>query len=38
MALHKMLTVNTGVAVYFCDPHSRWQRSSNENTNGMVRL
>jgi transposase, IS30 family len=37
MALHKKLTVNTGVAVYFCDPHSPWQRGSNENTNGLVR-
>lgn len=37
MALHKQLTVNTGVAVYFCDPQSPWQRGSNENTNGLVR-
>lgn len=37
MALHKRLTENTGVAVYFCDPHSPWQRGSNENTNGLVR-
>ncbi len=37
MALHKQLTANTGVAVYFCDPHSPWQRGSNENMNGLVR-
>lgn len=37
MALHKKLTENTGVAVYFCDPHSPWQRGSNENINGLVR-
>lgn len=37
MARHKELTANTGVAVYFCDPHSPWQRGSNENINGLVR-
>lgn len=37
MALHKKLTEKTGVAVYFCDPHSPWQRGSNENINDLVR-
>ena len=35
--MHKKLSEQTGLAVYFCDPHSPWQRGSNENTNGLVR-
>ena len=37
MAAHKDFSVATDVKVYFCDPHSPWQRGSNENTNGLLR-
>ncbi|HZN88892.1 MAG TPA: IS30 family transposase [Thermoleophilaceae bacterium] len=37
MAGHREFSVKSGLPVYFCDPHSPWQRGSNENTNGLLR-
>ena len=37
MSEHARLRIETGVRVYFCDPHSPWQRGTNENTNGLLR-
>jgi IS30 family transposase len=37
MSQHKILAKELKIDVYFCDPHSPWQRGTNENTNGLVR-
>lgn len=37
MALHSKISVALDMGVYFCDPHSPWQRGANENANGLLR-
>jgi Transposase and inactivated derivatives, IS30 family len=37
LAQHQQITATTGTSVFFCDPHSPWQRASNENMNGLLR-
>ena len=37
MAQHARIAIDADIDIYFCDPHSPWQRPSNENTNGLLR-
>jgi IS30 family transposase len=37
MAQQPQLRIDSGLRVYFCDPHSPWQRATKENTNGLLR-
>ena len=37
MSQHAKLKIDPGLDIYFCDPHSPWQRGTNENTNGLLR-